>query len=59
MVFSEPMGKMRKVIMPGALEFMMHAEAEPGAEEFARGAICTYKEVWKWSNFFLPYDKII
>ena len=46
MVFSEPNGKITKVIEPGAIEFMMHAEAAPGAEEFARGAQCLYKEVY-------------
>jgi hypothetical protein len=46
MIYSEASGKITKVIEPGAIEFMMHAEATPGAEEFARGAQCTYKEVY-------------
>jgi hypothetical protein len=46
MVFSEANGKITKVIEPGCIEFMMHAEAAPGAEEFARGAQCIYKEVY-------------
>ena len=45
MVFSEISGKVTKIVQPGQLEFMMHAEATPGAEEFARGAQCTYKEI--------------
>jgi hypothetical protein len=46
MVFSEPSGKITKILEPGAIEFFMHAEATPGADEFARGAQCTYKEVY-------------
>lgn len=46
MVFSEPTGRITKVVEPGAIEFLMHAEATPGAEEFARGAQCSYKEVY-------------
>lgn len=46
MVFSEQSGKITKVVEPGAIEFMMHAEATPGAEEFARGAQCIYKEIY-------------
>mmetsp|Transcript_10339 Transcript_10339/g.10354 ORF Transcript_10339/g.10354 Transcript_10339/m.10354 type:complete len:129 (+) Transcript_10339:271-657(+) len=44
MVYSEPSGKITKVVEPGTLEFMMHAEAAPGAEEFARGANVAFKE---------------
>lgn len=46
MVFSEESGKATKIIEPGQIEFIMHAEAAPGAEEFARGSLCTYKEVY-------------
>ncbi len=46
MVFSETPGKVTKVVEPGQLEFFMHAEAAPGAEEFARGSQCFYKEVY-------------
>lgn len=46
MIFSESSGKMTKIIEPGAIEFMMHAEATPGAEEFARGAVCIYREAY-------------
>ena len=46
MVFSEPSGKISKVLEPGAIEFFMHAEATPGAEEFARGATCLAKEAY-------------
>jgi len=46
MVFCESNGKITKVVEPGAIEFMLHAEAAPGAEEFARGAQCIYKEVY-------------
>jgi len=46
MVFSEASGKLTKVIEPGHIEFIMHAEAAPGAEEFARGSVCTFKEVY-------------
>jgi len=46
MVYSEPNGKITKIIEPGALEFMMHAEAAPGAEEFARGAQCIFKDIY-------------
>ena len=45
MVYSEANGKITKTIEAGAVEFMMHAEASPGAEEFARGAGCTFKEI--------------
>lgn len=52
MVFSEPNGKVTKIIDPKTLEFMMHAEAAPGAEEFARGAQVIFKEVYwdKWKG---------
>lgn len=46
MVFSETTGKVTKVVEPGQTIFLMHAEASPGAEEFARGSVCTYKEVY-------------
>lgn len=46
MVFSENSGKATRIIEPGQIEFIMHAEAAPGAEEFARGSLCTYKEVY-------------
>jgi hypothetical protein len=46
MQFSEPYGKITKVIEAGAIEFMMYAEAAPGAEEFARGSVITYKEAY-------------
>jgi hypothetical protein len=46
MIFSEPSGKVTKVVEPGNIEFFMHAEATPGAEEFARGAQCTFREVY-------------
>ena len=46
MVFSEASGKITKVVEPGQIEFLMHAEATPGADEFARGSVCTYKEVY-------------
>ena len=46
MVFSETSGKVTKVVEPGQFEFFMHAEAAPGAEEFARGSQCFYKEVY-------------
>lgn len=46
MVFSETSGKITKIIEPGAIEFFMHAEAAPGAEEFARGALCVYREAY-------------
>lgn len=46
MVFSETSGRIAKVIKPGKVEFFMHAEAAPGAEEFARGSVCTFREVY-------------
>jgi hypothetical protein len=46
MVFSEPTGKISKVVEPGQIVFFMHAEAAPGAEEFARGSSCTFREVY-------------
>jgi hypothetical protein len=46
MVFSEPSGIVKKIIEPGKVEFFMHAEAAPGAEEFARGATCNYREIY-------------
>lgn len=45
MIYSEPGGKITKVVEPGNLEFMMHAEAAPGAEEFARGVVVNYREL--------------
>lgn len=44
MLYSEPDGKMVKIVEPGKLEFFMHSEAAPGAEEFARGVTCSYKQ---------------
>jgi hypothetical protein len=46
MVFSEASGKITKIIEPNSTEFMMHAEAAPGAEEFARGAQVIFKEIY-------------
>ena len=46
MVFSETSGKITKVVDPGQIVFLMHAEAAPGAEEFARGSVCNYREVY-------------
>jgi len=46
MVFSEPSGKVTRVVEPGQVVFFMHAEAAPGAEEFARGSTCSYREVY-------------
>ena len=46
MVFSEASGKITKIIEAHSIEFMMHAEAAPGAEEFARGAQVIFKEVY-------------
>ena len=46
MIFTESNGKMIKVVEPCHIEFFMHAEAAPGAEEFARAASITYKEVY-------------
>lgn len=45
MVFSDSIGKVTKIIQPNTIEFIMHAEAAPGAEEFARGAQCIFKEI--------------
>jgi hypothetical protein len=42
LLFSEPLGKVTKLISPGSSDFMMHAEAMPGAEEIARVAKVTY-----------------
>jgi hypothetical protein len=44
--FSEAVGKVTKLIEPGSVEFFMHAEAAPGAEEITRAAKITYKEVY-------------
>ena len=46
LLFSEPSGKSTKMIDGGALEFFMHAEASPEAEEIARVAKVIYKEVY-------------
>ena len=46
LLFSEPLGKVTKLISPGSSDFMMHAEATPGAEEIARVAKVTYKEFY-------------
>ena len=42
MVFSEPSGYASKIVQPGETVFFMHAEAAPGAEEFARGSTCYF-----------------
>lgn len=46
MVFSEKGGKITKMVEPGQIEFMIHSEAAPGAEEFAKGAQCLFKEAY-------------
>ena len=46
LLFSEPLGKVTKLISPGSSDFMMHAEATAGAEEIARVAKVTYKEFY-------------
>jgi len=46
MLFSELNGKYTKMIDAGALEFIMHAEASPDAEEIARVAKVLYREVY-------------
>lgn len=53
MVFSEKGGKITKMVEPGQIEFMIHSEAAPGAEEFAKGAQCLFKEAyWMLSLIF-------
>jgi len=46
MVFSDPAGQVTKLIEPGELAFMMHSEAAPGCEEFARGVECSFKQLY-------------
>jgi hypothetical protein len=46
LLFSEPLGKVTKLISPGSSDFMMHGEATTGAEEIARVAKVTYKEFY-------------
>ena len=46
MLFSEPLGKVTKFIEPGHTEFFFHAEAAPAAEEIAKSAKITYKEIY-------------
>ena len=46
MIFSDGTGKITKLIDPHTIEFMLHAEAAPGAEEFARGAQVIFKEIY-------------
>lgn len=46
MSFSEPSGRVVKIVEPGTLMFLMHAEASPGAEEFAKGAEISHKELY-------------
>jgi hypothetical protein len=46
LLFSEIGGRISKIVAPGKTEFMMHAEAKPAAEEIARVAKVTYKEVY-------------
>ena len=58
MVFSEASGKMTKIIEPNTVEFMMHAEAAPGAEEFARGAQVIFKEIY-WMTMIIYLDLMI
>ena len=45
-MFSELNGKFTKMIDGGAMEFLMHAEASPDAEEIARVAKVIYREVY-------------
>ena len=45
MIFSNgSIGKLTKTIQPGQLEFFMHAEAAPDAEEIARVCQVNYRE---------------
>lgn len=44
MLFSDSLGKVTKLIEPGGIEFFIHAEANPGAEEIARSVKVTYRE---------------
>ena len=46
LLFSEQNGKYTKMIDGGALEFIIHAEASPDAEEIARVAKVIYREVY-------------
>ena len=46
MVFSEAGGVISKTVQPGEIVFFIHAEAAPGAEEFARGSTCYIKEAY-------------
>ena len=46
LLFSEPGGCVNKMIEPGQIEFMLHAEAEPEAEEVARVAKVIYREAY-------------
>jgi hypothetical protein len=46
LLFSEPHGKATRVISPGSTDFMMHAEAMPSAEEIARVAKVSFKEIY-------------
>lgn len=45
MAYSDPKGRVTKVVHPGELEFLMYAEALSGYDEFARGAQVSWKEV--------------
>ena len=46
MIYSDVSGKVRKLIEPNQIEFFLHAEAAPGAEEFAKACQCYYKEAY-------------
>ena len=56
MIFSENGGKVTKIVEPGQIEFMIHAEAAPGAEEFAKGAQCLYKEAYWFYTLFSKHE---
>ena len=55
MIFSDSLGKVTKLIEPGAIEFFIHAEANPGAEEIARSVKVTYREDF-W--LYIEYNNI-
>jgi len=46
LLFSEPQGKVTRLIKQGSADFMLHAEAMPAAEEIARVAKVTYREIY-------------
>ena len=45
MLYSSRESRIKKVVMPGQVEFMMHTMAKPSSAKFSRSVNCTVSEV--------------